>query len=322
MTLTDGQSHLSIGEVLVLVQVDFPDVTISKIRFLESQGLIDPERTPSGYRRFFGQDVQRLQWILAQQRDRFLPLKVIKQHLDAGDFDAEADATLFENLEVTVPTSPLAEPGSTEGVRAEAQVELEAEVSESVDSAAVSETSPDDDPMVHDVLMSAARRVLEPKEPSAEPADLAADRAALPEPSASATGPLAEGMSSMSMTLDELASATGLAPAELADLERYGLLKTHTIGPAVYYEGEALVIGRIAAAFLRHGVEARHLRMYKTAADREAGVFEQVIMPFIKQRNSRSRREAREILVEMARLGEALHAAMLRESLRDHTDGA
>ncbi len=126
----------------------------------------------------------------------------------------------------------------------------------------------------------------------------------------------------MSMTLDELAKATGLSPSELADLERYGLLKTHKIGPAVYYEGEALVVGRIAGAFLRHGIEARHLRMYKSAAEREAGVFEQVIMPFIKQRNSSSRREAREILVEMARLGEALHAAMLREALRDHTDGS
>src|SRR5881397_1738971 len=74
--------HLSIGEVLGLLQREFPDVTISKIRFLESQGLIDPERTPSGYRKFYESDVSRLRWILHQQKENFLPLKVIKERLD------------------------------------------------------------------------------------------------------------------------------------------------------------------------------------------------------------------------------------------------
>src|SRR5687768_3472331 len=81
--------HLSIGEVLGLLQDEFPDVTISKIRFLESQGLLDPERTPSGYRKFYEDDIERLRWILTQQRENFLPLKVIKDRLDeanrAGD---------------------------------------------------------------------------------------------------------------------------------------------------------------------------------------------------------------------------------------------
>lgn len=80
MSLTD-RGHLSIGEVLSLIQSEFPDVTISKIRFLESQGLIDPERTPSGYRKFYDNDIDRLRWILAQQRDHFLPLKVIKDRI-------------------------------------------------------------------------------------------------------------------------------------------------------------------------------------------------------------------------------------------------
>src|SRR5438128_7065453 len=82
------RAHLSIGEVLSLLQEEFPDVTISKIRFLESQGLLDPERTPSGYRKFYEGDVARLRWILEQQRDHFLPLKVIKDKIlavgDAG----------------------------------------------------------------------------------------------------------------------------------------------------------------------------------------------------------------------------------------------
>jgi DNA-binding transcriptional MerR regulator len=75
------RSHLSIGEVLSLLREEFPDVTISKIRFLESQGLVDPERTPSGYRKFYEQDVERLRWILRQQRENFLPLKVIRGRL-------------------------------------------------------------------------------------------------------------------------------------------------------------------------------------------------------------------------------------------------
>ncbi|MEO6318084.1 MAG: MerR family transcriptional regulator, partial [Acidimicrobiales bacterium] len=76
------RSHLSIGEVLSLLQDTFPDVTISKIRFLESQGLLDPERTPSGYRKFYEGDIERLRWILRHQRDHFLPLKVMKDRLE------------------------------------------------------------------------------------------------------------------------------------------------------------------------------------------------------------------------------------------------
>ncbi|MHB1535486.1 MAG: MerR family transcriptional regulator, partial [Acidimicrobiales bacterium] len=86
------RSHLSIGEVLSLLREEFPDVTISKIRFLESQGLVDPERTPSGYRKFYDHDVERLRWILRQQREHFLPLKVIKGRLADPDADDGEDA--------------------------------------------------------------------------------------------------------------------------------------------------------------------------------------------------------------------------------------
>src|SRR5207245_8915429 len=80
---------LSIGEVLSLLKDEFPDITISKIRFLESQGLLDPERTPSGYRKFYEADVERLRWILRQQREHFLPLKVIKGRLAGEASEAE-----------------------------------------------------------------------------------------------------------------------------------------------------------------------------------------------------------------------------------------
>jgi DNA-binding transcriptional MerR regulator len=78
---------MSIGEVLSKLRPDFPDVTISKIRFLESEGLIEPERSPSGYRKFSAADVDRLRYVLAAQRDQYLPLKVIREHLDAIDAD-------------------------------------------------------------------------------------------------------------------------------------------------------------------------------------------------------------------------------------------
>ncbi|HEV2368448.1 MAG TPA: MerR family transcriptional regulator, partial [Acidimicrobiales bacterium] len=85
------RSYLSIGDVLNLLKDEFPDVTISKIRFLESQGLLDPERTPSGYRKFYDADVERLRWILRQQKDHFLPLKVIKGRLEPGGTEGEVE---------------------------------------------------------------------------------------------------------------------------------------------------------------------------------------------------------------------------------------
>ncbi|MCU1498679.1 MAG: MerR family regulatory protein, partial [Acidimicrobiales bacterium] len=109
-----ADSHLSIGEVLSLLQDEFPDVTISKIRFLESQGLIDPERTPSGYRKFYEYDIERLRWILVQQRENFLPLKVIKDRLGAAagvppDDDTPAPAPVSAAAASDAP-DPAAEP--------------------------------------------------------------------------------------------------------------------------------------------------------------------------------------------------------------------
>ena len=85
-----SRTYLSIGDVLTLLREEFPDVTISKIRFLESQGLVNPERSPSGYRKFFDHDVERLRWVLRQQREHFLPLKVIRDRLADGELDEGA----------------------------------------------------------------------------------------------------------------------------------------------------------------------------------------------------------------------------------------
>lgn len=122
----------------------------------------------------------------------------------------------------------------------------------------------------------------------------------------------------MSLSLEELVEATGLTPRAVADLERFGLIASRALGATNYYDEHALVVARLAATFMSHGVEPRHLRMYKVAAEREAGVFEQLVMPLLKQRNPAARQQALELLGELAELGDQLRAAMLREALREY----
>jgi DNA-binding transcriptional MerR regulator len=243
--------HHSIGEVLGLLQEEFPDVTISKIRFLEKEGLIDPERTPSGYRKFYDGDVACLRWILRQQRENYLPLKVIRQRIEAGDWSLDEDGQL--------PTGPA--------------------------------TAPDPEPAA-----------------TSTPAD--------PRP-APVLEALDVGVTSVSLTADELAAASALDLDGVAELTRYGLLVGRTVGSAVLYDDEALVVARLAAAFIRHGVEPRHLRMYKMAADREAGFLEQLASPMVRQRDPAARREAFELVGELCSLGDRMRASLLRRSLRD-----
>jgi DNA-binding transcriptional MerR regulator len=269
------RAHLSIGEVLSLLQDEHPDVTISKIRFLESQGLLDPERTPSGYRKFYEGDIERLRWILHQQRENFLPLKVIKDRL------SEADA-----LGLSVPDARQAPIEDAVPIRDELPIEDAVPAPASASVATSEPTTP-------------ARRAATHKRAAANPLD---------------AGPTAA-----SFTLDELADAAGLDPSQLRELERYGLLESKPMGSDAYYDGDALIVARTAAGFLRFGIEARHLRMYKIAAEREAGFFEQVITPLLKQRNPASRQQAVGALGDLARLGEAMRTALLRAALRAHS---
>jgi DNA-binding transcriptional MerR regulator len=132
------RNYQSIGEVLVAVKTEFPDITISKIRFLESEGLIQPERTPSGYRKFYEEDLERLKSILRMQRDEYLPLKVIKERLlkqDAGELEepsapAEEDDASGEGDEVLAEPAtglqmPIEEMSAATGVDRERIRELE-----------------------------------------------------------------------------------------------------------------------------------------------------------------------------------------------------
>ena len=285
------RAFLSIGEVLDLLKAEFPDVTISKIRFLESQGLIDPERTPSGYRKFYESDVERLRWILRQQRENFLPLKVIKDRLvHDGDLVIEADPDPVVIDDVAVADDVGAAP-------VEAAVPVEA-------------AAPAGDG--HGAGLRDKRKGAGGRERSG----------------GSGTGPgsesgtsrqsLAASMTTTTFTAEELGRASGLDPAELADLERFGLLRPRRVGGQVYFDEDDLAVARLAAGFSKHGVEARHLRMYATATAREAGFFEQVVVPLLKQRNPAARRQAVDTLADMVKLGEGLRSALLRAALREH----
>ncbi|MEJ7585135.1 MAG: MerR family transcriptional regulator, partial [Acidimicrobiales bacterium] len=277
-------AHLSIGEVLSLLQDEFPDVTISKIRFLESQGLLDPERTPSGYRKFYEDDISRLRWILTQQKENFLPLKVIKDRL------AEAG---------TGPVGTGGDPGEAGRIPGEGSVSVPPPIWMADAARAAAARSQEDGA---DAASGRAADSVRPAEGSNSDVD---------QPRTKLANPLDMGHSSVSLTFDELVSACGLEVEKLRELERFGLVEGHGVGTETYYDGEALVIAQKAAGFLRHGIEARHLRMFKVGAEREAGFLEQVVMPMMKQRNPSARQHAVETLGELAALGEGLRAALL-----------
>jgi len=303
------RAYLSIGEVLSLLKEEFPDATISKIRFLESQGLIDPERTPSGYRKFYEPDVERLRWILRQQREHFLPLKVIKGRL--GD-DAPDVATI---------TSGGIAPEGVAHAPIAADTLPVAAVPEPV-PAVVPDPAPAVPPANGGTRAPAPERPAPRPAPAPErprPAPAPAPRA--PEPQSPEVLVAAADSGNGDLTIEELAEAVELPVSRLTELEKYGLLASKPVGGTRYYDGEARRVAELAAGFLRFGVEARHLRMYKSAADREAGFFEQIVMPLLKQRNPQSRRQAVETLGELARLGQDLRASMLRQALHDYTSG-
>ncbi len=122
----------------------------------------------------------------------------------------------------------------------------------------------------------------------------------------------------MALTADELVEASGLPARALRELEGFGLLESHQVGDTSYYDADALVIARTAAAFLEHGIEARHIRSYKVAAEREAGLFEQIVLPLLKQRNPDAKRRANQTIAELVRLGDTMRGVLLRRGLRDH----
>jgi DNA-binding transcriptional MerR regulator len=279
--------HLSIGEVLAELSDEFPDITISKIRFLESQGLVNPERTPSGYRKFYAADLTRLRWILYQQKEHFLPLKVIKERLD--DLPPGGEDRLFEMVEE--PSGDL----SSADTLVDVAVDSSADVAAAEPAAAPAPTRPAARP---------TRRA--PAFAPTLPVDDGDD--------ALLGAPIGDGR----YTRAELAAAAGVDDALVVQLESYGMLApAREVDGAAWFDDEALEIVRISSGFFARGIEARHLRMYRNFADREAVLFGQVLLPYVRQRNPEARARLQEELGELASLGRQLRAALLRESVRE-----
>jgi DNA-binding transcriptional MerR regulator len=264
------RAHSSIGDVLNQLRDEFPDITISKIRFLESQGLVDPERTPSGYRKFYPADVERLRFILRQQKEHFLPLKVIKERLDEID----------KNGGFSVP-----------GAADDAQERLL-------------------DPKAVEALFEETRR-------AAQEAEARSVGAAVDDGPDSSGDELAVAKTGVSLTRAELARAAALTDDDIARLEEFGLIAASSAsGDRALFDEDALAVARACAGFMKHGIEPRHLRMYRAFADREAGLFEQVLLPYRRQRNPEAQARTTETLGELAGLGRRLRTGLLRQAVR------
>jgi len=280
-------NHLSIGEVLSSLQDEFPDVTVSKIRFLESQGLIDPERTPSGYRRFYAPDVDRLRWILFQQREHFLPLRVIKERLDQYG-PTGAPPVGSENGDGAAPRAPSPPPRPRPVAPARPRL-VKPELKLPLDGLA----EPDDEPII-------------PAAPPLPPPPGAKDE---PPPPSAPTG----------RTRAELCGELRVSNEVLDQLESYGMVTpVQGEGETARYDDEAFETVRAALPFYARSVEARHLRMYQHFGEREAELLVQVLWQYKRQRhnpNARARLESE--LQELARAGSRLRTIMLRRAVRD-----
>ncbi|MFI8218836.1 MerR family transcriptional regulator [Streptomyces sp. NPDC085932] len=228
-TAATDSGLMSIGTVLNVLRDEFPEVTISKIRFLEAEGLIEPQRTPSGYRKFSAHDVERLGHVLRMQRDHYLPLKVIREHLEAVE-RGEA---------VQLPVVGRQRDG----------------------------------------------------EPVAEAPEA---------PTAARIG------------RSELLAAAGIDEQELKEWESYGLLTPLEDGA---YDAEAVTVASLVVELGRFGIEPRHLRAMKAAADREAGLVDQVVAPLRRHRNPQTRAHAEARTKELAGLTVRLHAALVQTAL-------
>lgn len=234
-----ARARISIGEVLEQLRPDFPGLNISKIRYLEAEGLVEPERTPSGYRKFSQQDVERLRYVLHAQREHYLPLKVIREHLDAMDRGLEPPA-----LPATGPQVP---------------------------------------------------RVV-----------LSGD--GMPSPEA-----FAAGGPELRLSKRELLETAGIDEELLAQLVGFGMVRMRP--GSKHFDGDALVVAKAAGELAAYGLEPRHLRAFKTAADREVGLVEQVVSPIRRGRDAGAQARAEEAVREIAALSVKLHSALVKAGL-------
>jgi DNA-binding transcriptional MerR regulator len=239
---------MSIGTVLELLRPDFPDVTISKIRFLEAEGLVTPQRAASGYRRFTAYDCARLRFILTAQRDHYLPLKVIRAQLDA---QPDGELPPFG--------SPYAAPRL-------------------VSVAGVGEAG------------------AEPDEPGA---------------GSDATG---VAPSRIRLSREDLLERSGVDGELLTALLKAGVITT---GPGGFFDEHAVVILQCARALSEYGVEPRHLRAFRSAADRQSDLIAQIAGPIVKADKAGARDRADDLAREVAALAITLHTSLIKSAVRD-----
>ena len=246
---------MSIGAVLDLLRPEFPDVTISKIRFLESEGLVTPQRSPSGYRRFTAYDSARLRFILTAQRDQYLPLKVIKAQLDA-------------------------QPGG----------ELPRQ----------------------DSLYPAPRLVPVGKSSGDGP-----QRGRVDGPQRGRGDSTGAGPAPVRLTREDLLERSGVAAELITSLRKAGVITT---GPGGFFDEHAVVIAQCAAALAEYGVEPRHLRAFRSAADRQSDLIAQIAGPVGKAGTSGARDRADDLAREVAALAITLHTSLIKSAVRDVLD--
>ena len=313
--MTTIPDHQSIGEVLATLRDDFPDITISKIRFLESQGLIDPERTPSGYRKFRDGDVARLRWVLQQQKHNFLPLKVIKARLDAAGPDAlpediDPNSVILDDTGAVVGTTATPTEPATDAATTGTKRKRAPRAPKATKTTGTRDTAR---PAPRTTTRATTRTTASsPSKRAASPVVFESPQLPLDDGTEDDLGVDASGAS---LTRSELATASGLTDTQLGELEEYGLIVPAAgSGARVVFDEDALVVAKLASQFASHGIGPRHLRMFRVFAEREAGLYDQVIAPRLRRRNPDARAKARDDLVDLARLGRALRAAFLRSA--------
>lgn len=263
--MTPARNYLSIGEVLALLLEEFPDVTISKIRFLESQGLIEPERTASGYRKFSQPEVDRLKFILREQRENYLPLKVIRNRLDGDTSDG-----MIRNDEITAPRGI----GHIPAPRGNS----------------------------HPAGIGGMRQTKSPVIAIVKPANI--DAASTPS----------------SYNRREIIKAASINEKTLAELERYSILVPRRVGETDLYDEIDLQILIVCAKFISLGIDARHLKAWQLAANKEVSLFETRVVPLMRQRNPAARQEALGMFDELINQGGQLRAALIAAQARDHIE--
>jgi len=368
-SLNGISGYLSIREVLDELVAEFDDVTISKIRFLESRGLIHPERTPSGYRKFFPADVERLRWILRQQRENFLPLKVIKRRLDLEDgkslelpdspslFDDEMDLVDRDRELANVVSNirQSARPTHYETQDRPEHLDHQAVVNDSISSLIDNtDTSPVVKPHLAAVPKASAllngvgRDAHEPshdlaskhpnhpsqvevgdgsdhapgstEKPASSHASESTKEAAVETSSVrsnqTARQEVSDALSDVSFSIDELAAATSTTVEVVAELEEFGFISSRLVAGVPCFDGDAVIIAKAIIGLRAYGLEARHLKSIRHAAERDAALYGQVVAPLLRQRNPEARVRAKKQLEELADKGSALYEQILRAELR------